>query len=63
MGQGVQVGISFMQIPIRVVLIPCLIPFSQFDLYTKSAKIPNIEELKPYYQGLVDKYIPGTIKF
>ena len=37
--------------------------FSQFDLYTKSTKIPDVEALKPYYQGLIDKYLPGTIKF
>ena len=37
--------------------------FSQFDLYTKSTKIPDVEALKPYYQGLIDKYIPGAIKF
>ncbi|XP_059091057.1 inositol oxygenase-like [Tigriopus californicus] len=37
--------------------------FNKFDLYTKSSKIPNIEKLKPYYQGLVDKYMPGVIKF
>jgi len=37
--------------------------FNQFDLYTKSTKIPDVEALKPYYQGLIDKYLPGTIKF
>ena len=37
--------------------------FSKFDLYTKSVKIPDIEALKPYYQGLIDKYIPGIVKF
>jgi inositol oxygenase len=34
-----------------------------FDLYTKSTKIPDVEALKPYYQGLIDKYIPGVLKF
>jgi len=37
--------------------------FNQFDLYTKSTKIPDVEAVKPYYQGLIDKYIPGAIKF
>ena len=37
--------------------------FSKFDLYTKSTKLPDIEALKPYYQGLIDKFIPGVVKF
>jgi inositol oxygenase len=37
--------------------------FNVFDLYTKSTKIPDVEALKPYYQGLIDKYIPGVLKF
>lgn len=37
--------------------------FQQFDLYSKSDPIPNIEELQPYYLKLVDKYLPGKIKF
>ena len=36
---------------------------SQFDLYSKSDKLPDIKALMPYYQSLVDKYIPGTLKF
>ena len=38
--------------------------FSKFDLYSKDEKsLPDIESLKDYYQKLVDKYIPGKIKF
>lgn len=37
--------------------------FNKYDLYTKSAPVPNIEELMPYYQGLIDKYIPGKLKW
>ena len=36
---------------------------SKFDLYTKGHEIPDVEELKPYYQGLIDKFIPGIVKF
>jgi inositol oxygenase len=35
--------------------------FNQFDLYTKADKRPDIEELWPYYQSLVDKYMPGQL--
>lgn len=37
--------------------------FNNFDLYTKSTKIPDVEALKPYYQRLVDKFLPGNVKF
>lgn len=37
--------------------------FSKFDLYTKGGIIPDIQELKPYYQSLIDKYIPGSIEW
>merc|ERR1711972_970694 len=37
--------------------------FNKFDLYTKSTKVPDIKALKPYYQALVDKYLPGVISF
>jgi len=35
--------------------------FNQFDLYTKADKRPDITELWPYYQRLIDKYIPGKL--
>ena len=35
--------------------------FNQFDLYTKCPVPPKVDELKEYYQGLVDKYIPGKL--
>lgn len=37
--------------------------FNEFDLYTKSDDTPDIEALKPYYQSLIDKYIPGTLNW
>jgi len=37
--------------------------FNKYDLYTKSGTIPDIEALKPYYQSLVDKYLPGLVAF
>lgn len=43
--------------------LPLIREFNKFDLYTKSAPVPNIEELIPYYQGLIDKYIPGKVKW
>lgn len=37
--------------------------FNRYDLYTKSAKVPNIDEVWPYYQTLIDKYCPGVLEF
>ncbi|ORX38954.1 myo-inositol oxygenase [Kockovaella imperatae] len=35
--------------------------FNPYDLYSKSDEPPKVSELKPYYQGLIDKWIPGEI--
>lgn len=44
-------------------ILPLIKEFNKFDLYTKAAEIPDVEKLKPYYQSLIDKYMPGKIKF
>jgi inositol oxygenase len=36
--------------------------FNPYDLYSKSPKPPVVSELKPYYEGLIKKYLPETIK-
>ena len=37
--------------------------FNQYDLYTKANSRPNVAALWPYYQGLVDKFMPGALKW
>jgi len=37
--------------------------FNQFDLYTKVDEDMDVEELVPYYQKLVDKFIPGDLSW
>ena len=37
--------------------------FNPYDLYSKSPVAPNWAELKPYYEELVQKYLPATLKF
>ena len=37
--------------------------FNPYDLYSKSPEQPNWSEIKPYYEALIKKYIPATIKF
>jgi inositol oxygenase len=36
--------------------------FNPYDLYSKSPKPPVISELKPYYEALIAKYLPETIR-
>jgi len=37
--------------------------FNPYDLYSKNPKVPDWNELKPYYTNLVAKYLPQTLKF
>jgi inositol oxygenase len=37
--------------------------FNPYDLYSKNPTPPDWGKLKPYYEGLVAKYLPETIKF
>nr|CAH7753805.1 unnamed protein product [Callosobruchus chinensis] len=40
-----------------------VLKFNQYDLYTKSHEIPDIEKLWPYYESLIEKYIPGKLEW
>lgn len=35
--------------------------FNRFDLYTKAEERPDIPKLWPYYQNLIDRFLPGKI--
>lgn len=37
--------------------------FNPYDLYSKSEHRPEAKELRPYYQGLIDKYFPSQVNF
>ncbi|HTE00541.1 MAG TPA: inositol oxygenase family protein [Mucilaginibacter sp.] len=37
--------------------------FNPYDLYSKSPVIPDWNKLRPYYEDLVAKYLPATLKF
>jgi inositol oxygenase len=36
--------------------------FNPYDLYSKSPNPPVVSELKPYYEDLIAKYLPATIR-
>lgn len=44
-------------------MLPWVKLFNPYDLYSKNPTPPNWEELKPYYENLVQKYLPATLKF
>ena len=37
--------------------------FNPYDLYSKSPEPPDINKLRPYYENLIKKYLPETLKF
>jgi inositol oxygenase len=37
--------------------------FNPYDLYSKSPEPPDWKKLRPYYEDLVSKYLPTTLKF
>ena len=37
--------------------------FNAYDLYSKNPSPPDLEVLRPYYEGLIAKYLPDTLKF
>jgi inositol oxygenase len=37
--------------------------FNPYDLYSKSPNPPNLQQLKPFYEDLIKKYLPDTLRF
>ncbi len=37
--------------------------FNPYDLYSKNPEPPDWKQLRPYYEELVEKYLPKTLKF
>jgi len=37
--------------------------FNPYDLYSKSESKPDAKVLRPYYQGIIDKYFPARVDF
>ena len=37
--------------------------FNPYDLYSKSSEKPDPKQLRPYYQGIIDKYFPSQVSF
>jgi inositol oxygenase len=37
--------------------------FNPFDLYTKSHEKPDVQKLRPYYEDLINEYLPGKLSW
>ncbi|XP_063304440.1 inositol oxygenase [Pelobates fuscus] len=44
-------------------MLPWVQEFNKFDLYTKTEELPDVENLRPYYQNLIDKYCPRIMSW
>ncbi|KAG8226922.1 hypothetical protein J437_LFUL005679 [Ladona fulva] len=44
-------------------MLPWVLEFNKYDLYTKSEEHPDVESLMPYYQNLIDKFVPGVLSW
>ncbi|KAH7301097.1 hypothetical protein KP509_23G012100 [Ceratopteris richardii] len=44
-------------------MMPWLHTFNKYDLYSKSKVLVNVEEVKPYYLSLIDKYFPIELRW
>ena len=44
-------------------MLPWVRRFNPYDLYSKSAEKPDPKTLRPYYQGIIDKYFPSQVNF
>jgi inositol oxygenase len=40
-----------------------VLAFNPYDLYSKSAERPNVEELRPFYEELIAEYFPPTLSW
>ena len=40
-----------------------VLEFNKCDLYSKDAALVDVESVKPYYQSLIAKYFPATLKW
>lgn len=44
-------------------LLASLVSLAAYDLYSKSDEPPKVEQLKPYYQGLIEKFFPAVVEW
>lgn len=44
-------------------MLPWVLKFNEYDLYTKSAEAPDVAKLRPYYEELISEFMPGKLNW
>ena len=44
-------------------MLPWVRKFNPYDLYSKAAAKPDKDKLRPFYQDLIDEYLPGELRW
>ena len=44
-------------------LMPWVLKFNTYDLYTKSHEAPDVAKLKPYYEELIREFFPEKVRW
>ena len=44
-------------------MLPWVQKFNPYDLYSKSDTRPRLDTLKPYYNALIDEFLPGKLRW
>jgi inositol oxygenase len=44
-------------------MLPWILKFNQYDLYTKSHEAPDEKKLRPFYQELINEFFPEKIRW
>jgi inositol oxygenase len=44
-------------------LMPWVLKFNTYDLYTKSHEAPDVAKLKPYYEELIREFFPAKVRW
>lgn len=44
-------------------MLPWILKFNRYDLYSKSPARPDWSALRPYYTSLIDRYLPSTLRW
>lgn len=60
---GAEIQVSSLFLHSKFIFYYFILFYSPYDLYTKSEDVPDIEKLWPYYESLIEKYIPGVLEW
>ena len=44
-------------------MLPWVQKFNPYDLYSKSAERPDLDQLRPYYEDLISEFLPAELRW